>query len=98
MPPFQAQGAGMGIEDAYVLARALAETPDVETALKRYETARIPRTARVLASARANARRFHHGDMLGQLTTYGPMWLADRLAPAVIRSAQDWIYGFDATA
>jgi salicylate hydroxylase len=98
MPPFQAQGAGMGIEDAYVLARALAEAPDVETALKRYEAARIPRTTQVLASARANARRFHHGDALGQLTTYGPMWLADRLAPGLIRSAQDWIYGFDATA
>jgi salicylate hydroxylase len=98
MPPFQAQGAGMGIEDAYVLARALAEAPSVEAALTRYEAARIPRTTRVLASAHANARRFHHGDAFGELTTYGPMWLADRLAPAVVRAAQDWIYGFDATA
>jgi salicylate hydroxylase len=98
MPPFQAQGAAMAIEDAYVLARALAEEASVDAALVRYETARIPRTARVLASAHANARRFHHGDPLGQLTTYGPMWLADRFAPVIIRSAQDWIYGFDATA
>jgi salicylate hydroxylase len=98
MAPFQAQGAAMAIEDAYVLARALAEAPSITDALTGYETARIPRTTRVLESARANARRFHHGDAPGQLATYGPMWIADRLAPGIVRSAQDWIYAFDATA
>jgi salicylate hydroxylase len=98
LPPFQAQGAAMAIEDAVVLARCVAGGGDVAAALERYEAERKPRTARMLASARANARRFHHGDPIGQLIAYGPMRLADMLAPHVIRSAQDWIYGFDVGA
>jgi salicylate hydroxylase len=41
---------------------------------------------------------FHRSGPLAQALTYGPMMLADRLLPAVVRSRQDWIYGYDATA
>lgn len=56
MVPFMAQGACMAIEDAVVLTRALEDaTPgDVPAALKRYETARIPRTSEVQRSSLAN--------------------------------------------
>lgn len=55
MVPFMAQGACMAIEDAVVLARALASSPDdITTALARYETERKPRTARVQESSLAN--------------------------------------------
>ncbi|CAN0656552.1 salicylate hydroxylase (plasmid) [Nitratireductor aquimarinus] len=56
MVPFMAQGACMAIEDAVVLARALdGVTPaSVPEALKRYETARIPRTAEVQRGSLAN--------------------------------------------
>jgi len=57
MVPFMAQGACMAIEDAVVLARALASadrTDDIEAALARYETERKPRTARVQESSLAN--------------------------------------------
>ncbi len=56
MVPFMAQGACMAIEDAAVLGRALdgvAETM-IEAALKRYETARQDRTARVQIGSRGN--------------------------------------------
>lgn len=56
MVPFMAQGACMASEDAVVLARALdGTTPEtVAGALKRYEEARIPRTAKVQQGSLAN--------------------------------------------
>ena len=55
MMPFMAQGAGMAIEDAGVLARYLADTPEAPAqALKRYEAARHDRTARVQIGSRGN--------------------------------------------
>lgn len=55
MTPFMAQGAGMAIEDGVVLARALAALPNnpVE-ALKRFERARLDRTAKVQLGSRGN--------------------------------------------
>src|SRR5919107_1808863 len=56
--PSLGQGAGMAIEDGVVVARELAtanvaETGDgVEAALKRYEEARIPRTAGIVKRSR----------------------------------------------
>lgn len=55
MMPFMAQGAGMAIEDAVVLARALAADPhDVPAALRCYESARLPRTSRIQIGSRGN--------------------------------------------
>lgn len=99
MPPFQAQGAAMAIEDAWALADCLAAyANDIPEALARYERRRKPRTRRVMRSARANRGVFHRSSMWSQLATYGPMWLADRIAPFIVRSRQDWIYGHDETA
>ncbi|MET8469095.1 FAD-dependent monooxygenase [Streptomyces sp. NPDC006422] len=56
MTPFMAQGAAMAIEDAVVLARALAAADPgcPEPALKSYETTRRDRTARVQIGSRGN--------------------------------------------
>ncbi|MGY1769981.1 FAD-dependent monooxygenase [Blastococcus sp. SYSU D00813] len=56
MMPFMAQGAGMAIEDAVVLARALGahEPGDAAAALQAYEAARRPRTADVQIGSRGN--------------------------------------------
>lgn len=60
MLPFLAQGAGMAIEDGFVLADCLAEGhDDVEAALRRYEGLRAPRTARVQRGARLNDTLYH---------------------------------------
>jgi salicylate hydroxylase len=60
MLPFLAQGAAMAIEDAAVLARALAGSPDDRAAaLRRYEADRAPRTMRVQRAARRNDLRYH---------------------------------------
>ncbi|WP_038201931.1 MULTISPECIES: FAD-dependent monooxygenase [Xenophilus] len=56
MMPFMAQGAGMAIEDAVVLARALegVAADAVPHALRRYEQARLERTARIQVGSRGN--------------------------------------------
>lgn len=56
MLPFMAQGAGMALEDAALLARCLhGVTADgVEDALSRYARARMPRTTLIQGGSRAN--------------------------------------------
>lgn len=92
MLPFAAQGAGMAIEDAAVLAQALSERPaepsQVAAALQRYERRRRSRVARVQRLAARQGRIYH-------LT--GPMALARDLAikalgPQRMLARQRWIY------
>ena len=64
MLPFAAQGAGMAIEDAAVLARCLAEAqsdggPAISAALERYARERRPRVARVQRTAKRNGMIYH---------------------------------------
>ena len=61
MLPFLSQGAAMAIEDAYVLAEALAHfgADDLGAALDAYEAERRPRTARVQLEARERGRTYH---------------------------------------
>lgn len=57
MLPFMAQGAGMAIEDAVVLGRALAGASDraqAAQALRRYEKTRQERTAKIQIGSRGN--------------------------------------------
>lgn len=54
MLPFMAQGAGMAIEDAVVLVRALEQDANVASALRRYESARQDRTAKIQIGSRGN--------------------------------------------
>ena len=98
MLPFLAQGAVMAIEDAYVMARLVTDRANLADALTRYEAIRKPRTSRVQAGARRNARLFHHGDPLTQLATYGPIWLAGQILPSFAHGQYDWIYAHDVTA
>src|SRR5207302_8586612 len=64
MLPFAAQGAGMAIEDAAVLAKTLSEDPietaaQVSAALKRYARLRRSRVARVQRTARSQGLIYH---------------------------------------
>lgn len=97
MLPFLAQGAAMAVEDAWVLAEAITKTDDLTAALQTYERTRLPRTSRVQAGSRANAKTFHKRTWPAQLATYGPMWLAGQIAPSIIRQRLNWLYGTDVT-
>ncbi len=60
--PFLGHGAVLAIEDAVVLARALTQASDVETALQCYEAARRPRATFVLLKSRDAGKQFHHSN------------------------------------
>ncbi|ABD06837.1 Salicylate 1-monooxygenase [Rhodopseudomonas palustris HaA2] len=94
MLPFAAQGAGMAIEDAAVLAQCLGDSHradaggSVPAALQRYAQARRARVAKVQRLARQNGKIYH-------LT--GPMALARDLAMQALGSQrllarQSWVY------
>jgi salicylate hydroxylase len=93
MLPFAAQGAGMAIEDAEVLARCLADThneggPSISAAMRRYAQLRRSRVTRMTRAARSAGRIYH-------LT--GPMALARDLAIRAmgakrLLARQNWIY------
>ena len=97
MLPFMAQGAAMAVEDAWVVAREMTQKTSPARGLEAYQHLRQTRANRVQAGSRANAKNFHKRTRLGQLVTYGPMWLAGKFAPVAVHKLQDPIYGHDVT-
>ncbi len=95
MLPFLAQGAAMAIEDAAVLAHRVAGTPDLPDALRAYAQDRRPRTSRVQAASRFNARLFHLPMAVGR-TAFAAAGVADRLNPGGTAARFDWLYGYKA--
>ncbi|MEV0235061.1 FAD-dependent monooxygenase [Nonomuraea sp. NPDC050786] len=57
MSPDRGQGAGQSIEDAVVLAAALAGEPTIEDALRRYDAERRPRTQATARGAGKDGQR-----------------------------------------
>ncbi|MDP3196501.1 FAD-dependent oxidoreductase [Tabrizicola sp.] len=94
--PFLAQGASMGLEDAWVLAHALATHESPAVALAAYQTLRKPRTARIVAAASANARGYHLSG-LPRMIGHTGLRLLGRLSPGAMLSRFDWLYGHDVT-
>jgi salicylate hydroxylase len=90
--PYMAQGACLALEDAWVLARSLAQDNDTAQALARYEAARKDRARRVVAAAAANARNFHYKSPMREIAQLGLSVLGPRMA-----RRYDWIYDCDVT-
>ena len=94
--PFLAQGASMGLEDAWVLAHALATHDTPTAALAAYQALRKPRTTRIVAAATANARAYHLSGLPRMLGHTG-LRLLGRFSPGTMLSRFDWLYGHDVT-
>jgi salicylate hydroxylase len=92
--PFLAQGASMGIEDAWVLAETLDAYPD---ALGHYQALRAPRVARIVAAATANARNYHLSGV-ARLVGHTALRTLGWAAPDLMQRRFDWLYGMDVTA
>jgi salicylate hydroxylase len=93
--PMLAQGANMAIEDGMVLARCIAAYHDAETALARYDAARVERTAKLVRGANEMAKRFHNpalADAAGAKAYVDAQW-----NEAVVKQRYDWIFSYDAT-
>jgi salicylate hydroxylase len=91
MLPFVAQGAAVAIEDARMLASALA-TDDLpmDGRLERYAELRRPRADAVVAMARRNGSIYHWGGLTARARN-----LVMRIAgPDRLMHAMDWIYGW----
>jgi salicylate hydroxylase len=88
MLPFLAQGAALAIEDAAVLADALAQSPDVPSALRAYEHARRARVARVQAAARRNGTVYHLAGVAALVRDLGMRIIG---GDGLLRR-YDWIY------
>lgn len=93
--PFLAQGASMGLEDAWTLADHLDRLP-VADALTRWQSLRSPRCTRIVAAANGNARAYHLSGPLRSLAHAG-LRLGGALAPGLALSRFDWLYGHDVT-
>jgi salicylate hydroxylase len=90
MLPFMAQGAGMAIEDAEVLARCLdrAESDDLVPALRRYEAKRAQRVRWVQLAAQDNGRAYHLPGLRAQARDF----VLRRLGGRGLRARYDWLY------
>lgn len=89
--PFLAQGGVLAIEDAEVLATALARwSADPEQALAQYEQQRRPRAGQIQAASRRNGWIYH----LSGLPAFARN-LTLRTAPGErIMALYDWVYGW----
>jgi 2-polyprenyl-6-methoxyphenol hydroxylase-like FAD-dependent oxidoreductase len=91
MLQYMAQGACMALEDAVTLREALKVCDrDIEKAFKLYEKKRVPRTGRVVLSAREMGRIFH-ADGVERLIRNN--WWQGR-SPDRYYDAVDWLYGW----
>ena len=95
--PFLAQGASMGLEDAWVLAASLAACDTWAAGLASYQAARAGRCARIVEAASKNARAYHLAGVTRTLAHAG-LRFGGWLAPDLALRRFDWLYGFDATA
>ena len=97
MAPYLAQGAGMGLEDAFVLGRELARAPDLEAGLAAFVARRKPRAERVQRAAARNGRIYHLATPGLRQAAHLGLGLASRLAPGRLLARFDWLYGEDVT-
>lgn len=98
LPPFQAQGAAMAIEDAFFLSRCVdGSDGDVDGAIRSFVHPRRRRTKRILHSSRFNQRLFHLSYGPERWATYGLLRTVSAFSPAFLGSRQNWIYSHDTT-
>lgn len=94
--PFLAQGASMGLEDAWVLADSLDRADSLTEALGRYQSLRAPRAERIVDAASRNARAYHLAGPVRTLAHMG-LKLGGAIAPQMALGRFDWLYGHDVT-
>ncbi|TGD64000.1 monooxygenase [Tabrizicola sp. WMC-M-20] len=95
--PFLAQGACMALEDAWVLADCLATHDSMAAGLAAYQSARLPRCARIVAAANTNARLYHLSGPARGIAHLG-LRLGSVVAPGAAIKRFDWLYKQDVTA
>ena len=96
MLPMLAQGAGMALEDGFVLARALeAASGNIAQGLKRYEQARIERTTKVVLGSAENGRRFQSRTLAN--AEEAQAYVDREWTPEKVRARYEWLFTYDVT-
>jgi salicylate hydroxylase len=95
--PFLAQGANMALEDAWVLADALAGSDDIDSGLAAYQARRKARVTRVIDAASKNARNYHLSPGPFRFVAHTALGALSRFAPGRMLGRFDWLYGYDVT-
>jgi len=88
--PFLAQGAGMAIEDGYVIGQALSRVQDARQALAAFEASRIDRCTTIVLKSTENGKRFHNPELA---SAEGAAAYVDReWAPEKVEQRYDWLF------
>lgn len=93
--PFLAQGGGLALEDAVVLAHCIGKSPHkLDDAFRRFHAERASRSARVLHSSRRNGQIFHLGGVQAQARNI----VMRVVSGSRVMAGYDWLYGFEPPA
>jgi salicylate hydroxylase len=97
MLPHNGQGGSQSIEDAYALARCLAEflknkTDPLLSFLKIYEEVRLPRTAGVQASSREAGEIY---EQLGEMKDIPDQEERYRIMDEKMATRMHWMWGYN---
>lgn len=93
--PFMAQGASMALEDAWVLAEALARPGTLEARLAAYQARREGRVRKVVDAASSNAWKYHLAFPPLRWAAHTALRLGGAVAPGKVLHQFDWIYAHD---
>ncbi|MGN6573029.1 MAG: FAD-dependent monooxygenase [Pseudolabrys sp.] len=93
--PFLAQGANMAMEDAVVIARAIAADPgDIAGAFRRFQDLRVERTSRIVRGSTETAKRFHNPILSDH--DQAVAYVTREWEPERVRTRYDWLFEYDA--
>lgn len=95
--PFLAQGACMGLEDAWALAEELARSDSVTAGLAAYQQRRHGRASKVINAATGNAWKYHLGFGPLRFAAHTALKLGGTMMPDRMLHQFDWLYLHDET-
>ena len=95
--PFLAQGACMGLEDAWALAEELSASETPAVGLSAYQRRRQTRATKVINAATRNAWKYHLGFGPLRFAAHTALKLGGALAPDKMLHQFDWLYLHDET-
>lgn len=92
--PFLAQGANMALEDAVILTRCLDAGGTMPAALRRFEAARLDRTAAIVRGSAENTKRFHNPRLADP--DGAAEYVNREFEPEKVRLRYEWLFAYDA--
>lgn len=96
MTPYLGMGVNLTMEDAFVLARCLEQSPgNVEGALRRYDAARVERANCTKANSLEMLHVFHHPSLARSETAWP--YIEQQWSVQAMRDRYDWLLAYDAT-